>query len=532
MIGINKGFMSYKNSNKSYGSMSNFLNSGQDITDNNNGNKMDLSQLFQESFNPSYDVDDKKDDDEDVDALSIQNATIHYSGQVGMDTTPPHHMSSTVTTTPGTRNSSTSPGLEYHNKHSNLFKSNKRHSHKSKSKLIQLNHDSSDSLKQTELIEGTNTRRRRRTSKHGQDSFNANEILSSYHSKNSYESPMKTSSFFHKNCNIVTIQSFPDVETNAIANSQQQQHQQQHNRQIHENTHHVSSLSQSATTTSSSMPFTFLSSGSGSGLGIPEVSSELTTTFEVATESEPLLGRREGSFNTIKHLATSIFGINTNTLSSFPSIVNTSHITYNTATNTNRESKEVDSHTEVTSASELKASKRSWKKGLSFLVVDDSLANRRMVSKVLQKYGHSVSEATDGQHFIDLIFSNYETNNNNSSTASHSNNNNSNCYSNVSVNGSYTSSNSSSNSNNSNGTTHAVVGTEYDVVLIDDSMPNLSGPEAIKVARGKHYRGIIIGLTGSIDDETRDHFYDSGAHAVLTKPLDLDKLKSVLLKYL
>jgi len=64
----------------------------------------------------------------------------------------------------------------------------------------------------------------------------------------------------------------------------------------------------------------------------------------------------------------------------------------------------------------------------------------------------------------------------------------------------------------------------YDVVLMDYSMPILSGPEATKKLREIGYKDPIIGLTGYTDDEERNIFLESGANIVLTKPLDMKEL--------
>jgi CheY-like chemotaxis protein len=71
----------------------------------------------------------------------------------------------------------------------------------------------------------------------------------------------------------------------------------------------------------------------------------------------------------------------------------------------------------------------------------------------------------------------------------------------------------------------------YDAILIDDSMPNMHGPETIVVLRRNGYHRLIIGLTGSVDNETKVKFTSAGANEVLTKPLDMDKLKQIFCSY-
>jgi CheY-like chemotaxis protein len=66
---------------------------------------------------------------------------------------------------------------------------------------------------------------------------------------------------------------------------------------------------------------------------------------------------------------------------------------------------------------------------------------------------------------------------------------------------------------------------KYDVVLMDDNMPNLTGPEATKIARTNGYKGLIFGVTGNAHGDQMENFLKSGANEIFEKPLNLDKLK-------
>ena len=138
------------------------------------------------------------------------------------------------------------------------------------------------------------------------------------------------------------------------------------------------------------------------------------------------------------------------------------------------------------------------------MVVDDSAATRKMLIRLLVPLGFKVTEAKDGLDCLRLCQ----------------------CPCIISVNGSQNTIESSLSNNNNNSTT-----IEYDAILIDDSMPNMHGPEAIAILRRHGYHRLILGLTGSIDEETKLKFTSSGANEVLTKPLDMDKLKQVLNLY-
>jgi CheY-like chemotaxis protein len=118
----------------------------------------------------------------------------------------------------------------------------------------------------------------------------------------------------------------------------------------------------------------------------------------------------------------------------------------------------------------------NWDIGLRFLVVDDTITNRKMTQKMLSSLGHSVDEAADGLEFLAKL--------------------------------------------NIDNTIDS-----YDVVLMDDNMPNMTGPEATKIARAKGYKGLIFGVTGNAHIDQIENFLNSGANEIFEKPLNLDKLK-------
>jgi CheY-like chemotaxis protein len=63
---------------------------------------------------------------------------------------------------------------------------------------------------------------------------------------------------------------------------------------------------------------------------------------------------------------------------------------------------------------------------------------------------------------------------------------------------------------------------------MDYVMPNCDGPTATVEVRRLGYRGIIIGLTGQMQQEEVDVFLQSGADEVLGKPLDMARLLELL----
>ena len=69
----------------------------------------------------------------------------------------------------------------------------------------------------------------------------------------------------------------------------------------------------------------------------------------------------------------------------------------------------------------------------------------------------------------------------------------------------------------------------FDLILLDDNMPVMQGPEAARRMRELGYSNRIIGVTGNLATEDVAHFVQSGADAVLGKPLDTSELVKVLL---
>ena len=75
----------------------------------------------------------------------------------------------------------------------------------------------------------------------------------------------------------------------------------------------------------------------------------------------------------------------------------------------------------------------------------------------------------------------------------------------------------------SNGTPCAA-NTAIDVILMDDNMPHLSGPEATEIIRAAGYGGLIFGVTGNSFADQVENFKSKGADMVFTKPLNMSEL--------
>ena len=68
----------------------------------------------------------------------------------------------------------------------------------------------------------------------------------------------------------------------------------------------------------------------------------------------------------------------------------------------------------------------------------------------------------------------------------------------------------------------------YDLVLMDNLMPYMTGAEACKAMRAMGFTGIIIGLTGNAFEKDITDYIAQGANAVLKKPLVLEELFKTL----
>jgi signal transduction histidine kinase len=72
----------------------------------------------------------------------------------------------------------------------------------------------------------------------------------------------------------------------------------------------------------------------------------------------------------------------------------------------------------------------------------------------------------------------------------------------------------------------------YDLVLMDNQMPKLSGIEATKAIRKFNQTLPIVALSANALKEEQKAFLEAGMNGTLTKPIDHEKLKMMLQKYL
>jgi DNA-binding response OmpR family regulator len=116
-------------------------------------------------------------------------------------------------------------------------------------------------------------------------------------------------------------------------------------------------------------------------------------------------------------------------------------------------------------------------KNLHILLVDDETEISSLVASVLQRAGHSVDLAEDGQPALDLLGENPG---------------------------------------------------RYDLVITDSNMPCLSGIELIQHLRKTGFPGKIILLSGYVADESQDIYRELNIDRILQKPFAFSELmKSV-----
>ncbi|MBC7532397.1 MAG: response regulator [Oligoflexus sp.] len=115
---------------------------------------------------------------------------------------------------------------------------------------------------------------------------------------------------------------------------------------------------------------------------------------------------------------------------------------------------------------------------LKILVVEDAEDIRVLFSRLLGRYGASVSTAKDGEEAVEKM-----------------------------------------------------AATTYDIALMDLEMPNVDGMEAVIQIRKDGYDGKIVALSGHAWDNLEDALTTAGFDGYLVKPIALDDLVQKILFY-
>lgn len=119
-------------------------------------------------------------------------------------------------------------------------------------------------------------------------------------------------------------------------------------------------------------------------------------------------------------------------------------------------------------------------KNLHILVVEDSVLNKKLLVRILERQGHIVDSVTDGVSAVSAIFTG-----------------------------------------------------KYDVILLDLGLPLKSGIEVMKDTRANEWERVskvpIIVTSGNVEEETRENCLKEGCNAFADKPFREDDIKDALI---
>ena len=78
---------------------------------------------------------------------------------------------------------------------------------------------------------------------------------------------------------------------------------------------------------------------------------------------------------------------------------------------------------------------------------------------------------------------------------------------------------------------------DFDLILMDENMPNMNGKEASKKIRefeseNKKDPIPIVAVTANVGEGVRESFIEAGMNDYISKPVNSENLKEVLYKYL
>jgi len=118
------------------------------------------------------------------------------------------------------------------------------------------------------------------------------------------------------------------------------------------------------------------------------------------------------------------------------------------------------------------------------LLVDDNLVNRQIGLKILEKLGHSVTLAENGEQAVSTIKENHIDNQ-----------------------------------------------TPFDLVLMDCQMPEMDGFDATKSIRKLQITTPIIALTANTSNEDKQRAFDCGMTDFLSKPFKVDEIQEIIKSY-
>jgi CheY-like chemotaxis protein len=67
-------------------------------------------------------------------------------------------------------------------------------------------------------------------------------------------------------------------------------------------------------------------------------------------------------------------------------------------------------------------------------------------------------------------------------------------------------------------------GSHIDIVIMDNNMDVMNGPQACKLMREAGYTNPIFGLTGDVNEASDKEYLSAGANCIFRKPLNLQEV--------
>lgn len=68
----------------------------------------------------------------------------------------------------------------------------------------------------------------------------------------------------------------------------------------------------------------------------------------------------------------------------------------------------------------------------------------------------------------------------------------------------------------------------YDVIIVDEKMPNLTGVELVRAIRQRGINGRIIVVSAHLSQEVREAFAQLDVQVMFSKPFNVDELRSTV----
>jgi CheY-like chemotaxis protein len=68
----------------------------------------------------------------------------------------------------------------------------------------------------------------------------------------------------------------------------------------------------------------------------------------------------------------------------------------------------------------------------------------------------------------------------------------------------------------------------YDVIIVDQKMPNLTGVELVSAIRERGIAGKIIVVSAHLSSEVREAYEQMDVHVMFGKPFDIGQLRSAV----